>query len=187
MTLEKRTIDEDYERLLIDRLCSNDREALAQVYDTYASIAYGLARRTLGTESDAEDVVQESFLALWKQAGRIDAQKGLRSYLLTIVHHKAVDRLRQRGRRAEVALELDAPIPASAPEPAEVVSRQSEADAVRDALKDLPQDQRSAIELTYFVGLTIREVAERSSLPLGTVKSRLRLALGHLRQRLAEP
>ena len=186
MTSAERTIDEDLDRRLIDGLRSNNRESMAVLYDTYSSMAYGLALRTMGNPTEAEDVVQESFLALWRQAERLDPARGVRSYLLTIVHNKTVDRLRRKGRRPEAALELADMVPAKDEDPAESVARSSEGETVRAALGSLPAEQRRAIEMTYFNGLTINEVATRTSVPIGTVKSRLRLALQHLRRNLAE-
>ncbi len=186
MTQAERTIDEEADRRLIEGLRNNDRESLATIYDTYSGIAYGMALHALGSASEAEDVVQDSFLALWRQSARLDPSRGVRSYLLTIVHNKAVDRLRQRGRRPETALDLDAPLPAAGDGPEETVTRESERQTVREALVSLPAEQRRTIEMAYYTGLTLAEVASRMQVPLGTVKSRLRLAMGHLRRTLAE-
>jgi RNA polymerase sigma-70 factor, ECF subfamily len=186
MTPNERNVDQEMETRLIDGLRSNDRDSLATIYDLYSGIAYGLALHTMGLPSEAEDVVQESFLALWRQAERLDPAKGVRSYLLTIVHNKAVDRLRQRGRRPETVLDLDAPIPATGDNPEESVTKESERQSVRAAIVNLPPDQRRTVEMAYFAGLTLAEVASRMQVPLGTVKSRLRLAMGHLRRALAE-
>ena len=174
------------ERELVEGLRRDDRECLASIYDLYAGLAYGLALRTLGSQAEAEDVVQESFLALWRQAEGIDPARGIRSYLLSVVHNKTVDRLRRRGRRAEVALDLDAPIAAKEPDPQEQVGRQLEAETVRAALMELPQEQRAAVTMTYFGGMTINEAATQLGVPLGTVKSRLRLAMNRLRLILSE-
>jgi RNA polymerase sigma-70 factor (ECF subfamily) len=167
-------------------LLRNDRDTMAELYDTYGGIAYGLAHRTLGATGDAEDVVQESFLALWRQAPRLDPERGIKSYLLTIVHNKAVDRLRRRGRRAEAPLDAIMALPSQADDPVEWAARIEDRELVRGALNALPMEQRQTIELTYFGGLSSTEVAERTRVPLGTVKSRLRLALNHLRSRLLE-
>jgi RNA polymerase sigma-70 factor (ECF subfamily) len=172
---------------LIAGLRRNDRQALADVYDTYSGVAYALATRVLGHGNDAEDVVQESFIALWRQAARLDAGRGIRAYLLTIVHNKAVDRVRRRGRRGEV--NLDPELPLAGPEsddPQVIVGRAAEAQRVREALGELGEEQRRTVQLAYFAGLTTNQVAERMGVPVGTVKSRLRLALGHLRRRLGE-
>ena len=180
--------DQEDERRLIDGLRRNDRDCLATIYDNYAGLAYGMAMHTLGSVPEAEDVVQECFLALWRQAERLDPSRGIKSYLLTIVHNKSVDRLRQKARRPETTLDLDAPIPASgeAANPEETVTRLSEQRTVREALVGLPLEQRRTVEMTYYAGLTLSEVATRMQVPLGTVKSRLRLALGHLRRALVE-
>jgi RNA polymerase sigma-70 factor, ECF subfamily len=172
------------ERSLIEGLLKNDRDSLVAVYDAYASAAYGLALRVLGTAAEAEDVVQESFLALWRQAERLDASRGLRSYLLAIVHHRAVDKVRRRGRRPELALDEEAPFVAPEEDPADAAARLDEAQQVRAALGSLPPDQRETVEMVYFKGLTINETADRMSVPLGTVKSRLRLAMARLRREL---
>jgi len=180
-------IEERHERELVEGLRKDDRESLAAVYDAYGALAYGLALRIVGSQTEAEDVVQESFLALWRQADRLDAEKGLRSYLLSIVHHRAIDRLRGRGRRPETELDLDLPIPSNDEDPADTAARNSERETVRAALVVLPAEQRRTVEMVYFHGLTMSEAAERLSIPVGTVKSRLRLALGRLRQELGTP
>ena len=181
----ERTTDEAFDQKLIEGLQRNEREALAAAYDNYSGLAYALASRVLGAKSDAEDIVQESFLALWRQASRLDAKRGLRSYLMTIVHNKAVDRLRQKGRRPEAVLNEDAPFKAAeAEEPEKVAEKASDADDVRAAIAGLSTEQRKAVELTYFLGMTINDAAAMLEVPVGTVKSRLRLALGHMRRRL---
>jgi RNA polymerase sigma-70 factor (ECF subfamily) len=172
------------ELALVQGLRKNDRDSLAAVYDAYSAIAFGLALKLLGSRTEAEDVVQESFLALWRQAQRIDPARGLRSYLLSIVHNRAVDRARHRSRRPEAELDLDAPIAADTDDPADTVTRITQGEAVRAALVVLPADQRQTVELVYFNGLTLNETANRMRVPLGTAKSRLRLALGRLRQEL---
>jgi RNA polymerase sigma-70 factor (ECF subfamily) len=177
---------DDEERRLIEGLQRDDRDSLAAAYRAYAGVAYGLAARLLGYTNEAEDVVQEAFLALWRQASRIDPARGVRHYLLTIVHNKAVDRLRRQGRKPELSLDPELPLPARSGDPEEAAAQQSERENVRAALAELPPEQRQAIELTYFQGMTINEVARRLDLPIGTVKSRLRLAMGRLRRRLLE-
>lgn len=177
-----RTIDAEDERLL-QRLRRDDRDALAAMYDAYGRVAYGLAYRVVGDSSDAEDIVQESFLSLWRQAERLDAERGsVRSLLLTIVHRRSIDVLRRRSGRPEQVLDEARPIPSSAPDPVEYASQAEERERIRSALKELPPDQRAAIELTYFGGLTIAEMAEHEGIPLGTAKSRLRLGLERMRK-----
>jgi RNA polymerase sigma-70 factor (ECF subfamily) len=171
---------------LLERLRQKDRDALAAAYDAYSRLAFGLAYRVVGEATEAEDVVQEAFVALWRQADKLDASRGsLRSLLLTIVHRRAVDAVRRRAGRPSVLLESLEPLPSGAPDPLEVSSVAEEQRLVQRALAELPQDQRKAVELTYFGGLTIAEMAEREGIPLGTAKSRLRLALDRMRKSLA--
>lgn len=143
-----------------------------------------LALRLLGRASEAEDVVQESFVALWRQAERLDPAQSVRGYLLRIVHNKAVDRLRRQGRRREVVLEGAAQVQSNLGEPEVEAERRSDRDLVRDALATLPAEQRQAVELAYFGGLSINDVATETRAPVGTVKSRLRLALERMRRQL---
>jgi RNA polymerase sigma-70 factor (ECF subfamily) len=177
-------ISEQDERQLVEGLLRDDRESLARAYDAYGAMAYGLALRLLSSESEAEDVVQESFLALWRQAERLNPAQGLRSYLLSIVHNRAIDRMRRRTRRPEAILDETAPIPDPEDDPSDQVVSAAERAEVRTAMNALSNDQRQTVELVYFKGLTINETAEQMKVPTGTVKSRLRLALGHLRQEL---
>ena len=184
MTQDERITAEEEEWRLIEGLRSNDSASLETLYEAHGSIAYGLCLRILGNPADAEDVVQESFLALWRQAERLDGARGVRSYLLTIVHNKAIDKLRSLGRKPELALDPEAPLPSLEVGPEEAVTAASERDRVRAALGDLPEEQRRAVELTYFSGLTIVQAAERLAVPVGTVKSRLRLALVRMKRGL---
>jgi RNA polymerase sigma-70 factor (ECF subfamily) len=108
----------------------------------------------------------------------------VRSYLLTIVHNKAVDRVRRNARRPELVLEGEVSIQAEAADPVQFAEALENRELVRSALDTLPQEQRQAIEMAYFAGLTASEVADRLQIPVGTVKSRLRLALGHMRRAL---
>jgi RNA polymerase sigma-70 factor (ECF subfamily) len=179
-------MDRDDERLL-ERLRRNERDAMAALYDQYGRLAYSIAYRVVGESREAEDVVQESFLALWRQAGKLDAERGsVRSFLLTIVHRRAVDVLRRRRLRPERALDEAAPLPAATQDPIEFASLAEERELLERAMRTLPDKQRRAVELTYFCGLTIAEMADQEQIPLGTAKSRLRLALDRMRKTLVE-
>lgn len=169
------------------RIQDGDAGALGVLYDLYGGIAYGLARRITGDESAAEDVVQEAFIAAWRNARRFDASRAtVRTWLLSIVHHKAVDSVRRRAVRSERTLPEVAAEVLPAPERTdEAAERQVDAEAVRSALAEIPEDQRQVIELAYYSGLTYVEVAARMSIPVGTVKSRMRLGLEKLRAALA--
>jgi RNA polymerase sigma-70 factor (ECF subfamily) len=179
-----RTTFED-DAAVLDGLRRNDGGALAALYDRYGRLAFGVAYRIMGDASESEDVVQESFLAFWRQAERVDPARSARSYLLTIVHHRAVDALRRRAGRPQRTLETLEAMPGALPDPAELASMSEERDRVRAALGELPDEQRRAVELTYFGGLTIAEMASEERIPLGTAKSRLRLALERMRKSLA--
>ena len=181
----ERTIDRE-ESDLAAALRRREPRAMEAIYDRLNRQAFGLAYRILGDGPSAEDVVQEAFLTLWRQAERVDSARGkLSSFVLTIVHHKAIDALRaQRGLTArQLPIEVsDIEKPGS--DVAERVLSSLSRDEVRKALASVPDDQRRAIEMAYYEGLTHIEIAEALSLPLGTVKSRLRLGLEKMRTAL---
>ena len=161
---------------------------LETLYDRYHTMAYALALRITSETGLAEDVVQDSFLGVWRNAGLYTETKGsVRGWLLAIVRHRAIDAMRRQ--RAGVALgdEVDETLPSALTLPdiwPEVAGR-LDAEQVRRALTALPPAQREVIELAYFDGLTQREIAHRTRAPLGTVKSRMRLGLVSMRQNFA--
>jgi RNA polymerase sigma-70 factor (ECF subfamily) len=159
---------------------------MESLYDRLGRQAFGLAYRILGDGPLAEDVVQEAFLTVWRQAERLDPARGrVTSFLMTVVHHKAVDLLRTRLGRTARHLPLDpSAIEQQGPDILEAVADSLRRDAIREALQSLPQEQRKPIEMAYFEGLTHVEIAEALGVPLGTVKSRLRLGLEKMRSAL---
>jgi RNA polymerase sigma-70 factor (ECF subfamily) len=160
-------------------------EALDTLYEQYARQAMGLALRIVGERETAEEVVQEAFLSVWRNARRFEPGRGsVRTWLLGIVHHRAIDRLRGRPRTAPLPEELG-PDP-NAPDPWALAAQRLDRAAIRQALEQLPAEQRQAIELAYFTGLTQTQIAAAIGVPLGTVKGRLRLGLARLRS-LLEP
>lgn len=162
---------------VLRRLADGDPAALAEFYDAHASLAYGIALRIVRDPGEAEDVVQEAFLQAWRQAGRYDAARGsAQAWLCAIVRTRALDRLRRRATRREHQ-QAQAPPAASAPDHDSVL-------AVRKALESLGADQRRALELAYFVGLSQSEIASRLGEPLGTIKTRMRAAMMRLREAL---
>ena len=183
---ERTTAEGPEDAVLLEAMQRGDHSAVAALYDRYSGAAYGLAYRITGDGPSAEDVVQDAFVALWKQAARFDPERGrARSWLLTIVHHRAIDVVRRRSGRAERALpEGPANLVATDGRPEEIAEWVAEAEAVRRAVGTLPDEQRRAVEMAYFDGLTYVEIAERVGVPLGTVKSRLRLGLEKLRNGL---
>jgi len=164
----------------------SDGEALAELYDRFGRVAYGLALRVLRDEKLAEDAVQEGFLAAWRNADRFMPERAnAAAWLLTLVHRRAVDLVRREERRRAD------PLPASA-EPAQDSAEQDawlrfERERVQAALRKLPDQQREALELAYYGGCTQSELAERLGQPVGTIKSRMFAGLTRLRELLAEP
>ena len=174
---------------LIAAVARGDHPALLALYDRHGRVAYGLAYRILGEAGAAEEAVQDAYVRVWRRASTFDPSRGgVRAWLLTIVHHCAIDLLRRRAGAPPIAAGLDEVAERQAAPDAwsDVVSR-LERDRVRAAVAALPGEQRRAIELAYFDGLTHREIAEQDGVPLGTVKGRLRLGLRRLYRMLAEP
>jgi len=159
---------------LIRRLASGDQGALAEFYDLYGGLVNALALRILRDSADAGDVVQEVFLQAWRQAPRFDAGRGsAEAWLCTITRSRALDRLRRRSSRREDPSET-LPAPTALP-------RNEESLAVRKAVAALSVDQRRAVELAYYEGLTQKEIAAHLGEPLGTIKTRIRTAIRRLR------
>jgi RNA polymerase sigma-70 factor (ECF subfamily) len=173
-------MDRTADEALLQRLADGDVDALGEIYDRYASIVNGLALRILRDTGDAEDVVQDVFVQVWRDSTRFDGGRGSpQSWICMITRSRALDRPRRRRARREDTGE-DGPEPA-APAPAEPVL----AVAVEKALGTLPAEQRQPLELAYFEGLTQVEIAARLQEPLGTIKTRMRTALLRLRDFLA--
>jgi len=177
---------ESGDEAVVARVVQGDQNALATVYDRYARPAYSLARRICADDGLAEDVVQEVFLAFWREPGRFDASRGsFGSWLLTLVHHKAVDAVRRESairRRTTHALgEGDERSTPSGPGADQAALGAVVAGQIRDALGSLPAQQRQAIVLAYYGCYTQREVAALTGVPLGTVKSRMFSGVQRLR------
>jgi RNA polymerase sigma factor (sigma-70 family) len=171
---------------LLAVVARGDETALAALYDRYGRVAYGLALRVLRVEALAEDAVQEAFLAIWRTASRFVPERGKAStWILTLVHRRAVDLVRREERRRADTLE-HAPEPSGGAVDEEAWLR-LQRERVQDALRQLPDQQREAIELAYYGGFTQSELAERLGQPLGTIKSRMFMGLARLRELLGEP
>ena len=166
-------------------LCArSDEVALAELYDRFGGIAYGLALRVLRDGALAQDAVQEGFLAVWRNAGRFEAERAKPStWILTLVHRRAVDLVRREQRRRTEALPEAEPAAATGAADDELWLR-LERERVQAALAKLPDQQREAIELAYYGGFTQSELAERLGEPLGTIKSRMFTGLARLRELL---
>jgi RNA polymerase sigma-70 factor (ECF subfamily) len=169
---------------LIPLLAIGDERAVDSLYDRYSGIAFGLAFRMLNDRMAAEDVVQDAFVALWRHGRSFDPDRGqVKSWLLRIVRNRAIDRLRGGATHRETTNidDIDLPVADTA---WDHVSAGADRKQIRSLLGDLPSNQRRAIELTYFGGLSQPEVAATMRVPLGTVKSRQRLGLEKMRQAL---
>jgi RNA polymerase sigma-70 factor (ECF subfamily) len=174
--------------LLAQRIRSGDRDALGELYDRYASVALATALRVVANREQAEDLVHDGFVAVWQKIDRFDPMRGsLRSWLLTVVRNRAIDRL--RSARSSMAIEVadEQSLLRTSPNPTweAAIARRSAAE-LRSALDGLPTEQRQEIELAYFGGNTYREIAVLTNVPLGTANGRLRLGLAKLRDTLQE-
>jgi RNA polymerase sigma-70 factor, ECF subfamily len=160
-----------------------DAEAFAALYDRHGRMAYTLAYRMMGEKQEAEDVVQEAFIKVWRSAGGYRVGRGsVRTWILSIVHNRGIDQIRSHARRGRMQDKVEASAPTSEPSEAFAETwRNSQRDQVREALKTLPQEQLKILELAYFSGYTHVEIAQRLDLPLGTVKGRMRLGLQKVR------
>ena len=188
----------DSDAALVARMASGDEQALGALYDRWATTVHTLAYYLLGQADEAEDAVEETFWQAWREAGRYDASRGaVSTWLSTIARSRALDRQRARRRRNEEPLEsatstsaedssARADSPALAADPHHEAEHAERARDIAIALAKLPAEQREVIELAYFGGLSQSEIAARTSLPLGTVKTRARLALEKLRAPLAQ-
>ena len=172
---------------LLEAIGARDLDALESLYSRYIGFAFALALRVVGNRETAEEVVHDSFLAVWRGASTYRVERGsVRSWLIGIIHHRAIDVVRARRSRGE-ALPLDERfVIASDADPWREVQQSLDREAIRQALLSLPSEQRQSIELAYFGGFTYPEIATRLNVPLGTVKSRLRLGLGKLRAQMSE-
>jgi RNA polymerase sigma-70 factor (ECF subfamily) len=173
---------------LVALAARSEQSALAELYDRFGRPAYGLALRILRDESLAEDAVQDAFLAVWRTAPRFLPERGKAStWILTLVHRRAVDLVRREERRRADTLDPEAEPGDRSPPIEEEAWLRLQRERVQSALRELPDQQREAIELAYYGGFTQSELAERLGQPLGTIKSRMFLGLGRLRELLGDP
>lgn len=176
---------------LIRRMAGGDRDALAELYDKLSRPLFATARHILNDTAEAQDVVHDVFLALWENAGAFDSGRGAAfSWAVTLTRNRAIDRLRSRANRARL-LGNSVPDDLGYDEDAGFIGGGEKAElgdraaAVRTALADLPSEQQKALELAFFSGLTQKEIAEKLSEPIGTVKARIRRGLIKLHDTLA--
>jgi RNA polymerase sigma-70 factor (ECF subfamily) len=172
---------------LLHAIARGDESALAALYDRYHSILLGLLLRILHSRVEAEDVLQEVFLQIWQRAANFDEARGRAfTWMVTLARSRAIDRLRslQSRQRADDTALRDAP--EAVGDASDDAYHSEQREIVRAALAEIPEEQRRALLLAYFEGLTQSEIAARLGQPLGTVKTRMRSGLGKLRDLLGE-
>lgn len=175
---------------LMARVANGRREALSQLYERYASLLLALALRILHNRQDAEEVVQEVFIYAWRRARSYDpSRSSVSSWLVVITRSRSLDRLRSARRLASMQAEVERVGDSSATPPAEgffQVLTEQRAERLRRALSRLPPPQRQVLEYSYYRGWTQKQVAERTGVPIGTVKTRTFLAMKKLRRELSD-
>ena len=176
---------------LLARIQAGDDRALRIIYDLHADLVYGVARRVTRDEHLARDIVQDVFTYLWELPGRVDLLRGsLRAYLAVVAHRRAVDEVRRGERRKRTESSAAAEFVLTEAGPEDGVSEASAQDwrkrRLAAGMAQLPPEQRAALELAYYDGLTYTQVAKALGIPEGTAKSRLRLAMGRLRAVLGD-
>ena len=170
---------------LIAKMMAGDESALSALYDRYSPVLFGMLMRVLNDRQAAEEVLQDLFLQLWRNAGQFDASRGsLPAWLIVIGRNRAISRLRGRRDR-EVLEEEEGDFAGTFASPQNIedeAARNQMARTVSAAIEKLPAEQRQAVELAYFEGMTQSEIAAKTGAPLGTVKTRVRTAMQTLRQ-----
>jgi RNA polymerase sigma-70 factor, ECF subfamily len=167
---------------LIARMRAGDQTAMADLYDRYSGVVYGVALRVLANTTAAEDVVQEVFLQLWRNPQAFNADRGrLAPWLAVIARNRAIDHLRKRPLEDDID---ELPI-STGVDLEDEAARKLAIERVRGVLTQLPQDQRKALEMAFFEGMTHSEIAGKTGEPLGTVKTRIRTGLLALRKAFA--
>ena len=178
---------------LLENIARQDKNAFAILYDRHSAKLFGLAIQILKDRPLAEDVLQDIYLSLWKNAGAFDPQKGKPvTWLLVLCRNRCIDKLRQKERRQRRTTDLDETTLQSiemneSESPLEFVHQKEVQKVVTRALEGLPEEQRVPIEMAYFKGMSQSEIAKDLNLPLGTVKTRTRLGMQKLKDSIADP
>ena len=186
-----RTPDEPDDHQLLERIAAKDKDALNTLYNRYMTPVYSLSLRMLKQPPLAEEVTQDVFLNIWLKASSFNASRGNpRSWIMSVTHHRVVDVIRARRRAYTVAdpegYETLERLPSAEPSVESQVAQSLDRERIIRALAALPDNQREVIELAYFEGYSQSEMAEKLSQPLGTIKTRVRLAMQKLRTSLQE-
>jgi RNA polymerase sigma-70 factor, ECF subfamily len=183
---EQEIKDRDVE--LLRRIAAKDRTAFGEFYDLHSTLMFSIASKILNNSSEAEDVLQETFMQIWEKAGKFDPKLGkASSWAAILVRNKAIDRIRASQRRIRLTEEagVESVIAAEVSQTTnEAVHGHEKAKLIQSAIVQLPAEQRHAIELAYFSGLTQNEISEKLHEPLGTIKARIRRGLIKLRDQL---
>jgi RNA polymerase sigma-70 factor (ECF subfamily) len=175
-------VSQQDEAALLARIHAGDDSAMAELYDRYSGIVYGVALRVLGSTASAEDLLQEVFLQLWRNPRAFDAERGrLAPWLAVIARNRAIDMLRRRPMEEDID---ELPISTGVNLEDEAGERMA-IDKVRGVLAQLPQEQRKTLEMAFFEGMTHTEISAKLGEPLGTVKTRIRSGLLALRKAFA--
>ena len=169
---------------LIRQVANQDRDAFSQLYDRCSSLVFSLAMRMLKVRSDAEDLLQEVFVQVWRQASNYSVERGSpEAWIINIARSRAIDKIRSIRRMEKSFVLTDDPARAESGKNVESSAAESETRLTMNAaLANLPETQRRVLELAYFDGLTQTEIAKRLAEPLGTVKTRMRSGIQRLRQ-----
>ena len=182
---------QEMEARLMEQVATGDRTAFATLYDRFSGPLHGAALRIVRDPAEAQDIVHDAFVAIWEKAGSFETTRGSAfAWAITLVRNRAIDRVRMRRRRAELLAESTASDfgyneDAASLASTEVAAQGDDARAVRAAVATLPEDQKRALELAFFSGLTQEEISRKLSEPLGTIKARIRRGLIKLRDSLA--
>ena len=179
---------------ILARLAQRDSSALGTAYTEFGRTVYAVAYRVVSQAADAEEAVQDAFRALWQNAEKLRARQAkVLPWLITTARRAAIDILRRRKSRipsaagiAEAELETENRVSSEEPTAGEVLQQKETAAKVREAVAELPEEQKEMVHLAFFSGLTHQEISDRLQVPLGTVKSRLRYGLQKLQQRIGE-
>lgn len=183
---EPESQDRDIE--LLRQIAAGNRASFAEFYDRHSTLMFSVACKILNDTSEAEDVLQEAFMHIWEKASKFDSKLGkASSWAAILVRNKAIDRIRASQRRTRLAEEAgaeQAAVPNAAETANETVYGHEKANLIQSAIVDLPVEQRQAIQLAYFSGLTQDEISKKLNQPLGTIKARIRRGLIKLRDQL---
>ena len=175
----------EFDKALLEQVKKGDKSAFKEIYSRFSQVAYNLALRMLRDKDDAEEVVQEIFLQVWNNAQSYDPERGaLSTWILNIARSRSIDKLRKVGYRSRNVEIDEEKVNSNVDFSSTIENREENKNVIRQALESLPENQRIAIELVYFDGLTHVEAAEKLHEPVGTIKTRIRLGVMKLKERI---